>query len=104
MMALDDDWVTLNQMIKYYKYGFGRTSDYLNYEIRNGNIERNEAIKIIDKYDGKCSKKYIKSFCKYINISENEFWKNIDKFVNKNLFYKSNKGKYIKKFKVGIGI
>ena len=22
-MALDDDWVTLNQMIKYLKYGFG---------------------------------------------------------------------------------
>ena len=24
--ALDEDWVTLNQMIKYYKYGFGRVS------------------------------------------------------------------------------
>ena len=22
--SLDEDWVTLNQMIKYYKYGFGR--------------------------------------------------------------------------------
>ena len=21
--AIDDDWVTLNQMIKYYKFGFG---------------------------------------------------------------------------------
>ena len=32
--ALDEDWVTLNQMIKYYKYGFGRASDYVNEEIR----------------------------------------------------------------------
>ena len=23
----DEDWITLNQMIKYYKYGFGRASD-----------------------------------------------------------------------------
>lgn len=101
VMALDDDWVTLNQMIKYFKFGFGRVSDYLNYEIRAGRIKRNEAKKIIKKYDGKCNKKYIKSFCKYIEISEKDFWKQIDKIVNKNLFYKSNQGKYVPKFKVG---
>lgn len=104
VMALDDDWVTLNQMIKFYKYGFGRVSDYLNYEIRNGKIQRNEAIKIIEKYDGKCSPKYIRSFCEYIDISEHQFWHNVDRFVNKKLFNKSKNGKYIKKFKVGIGI
>ena len=27
--ALDEDWVTLNQMIKYYKFGFGRVTDYV---------------------------------------------------------------------------
>ena len=94
---------TLNQMIKFYKYGFGRVSDYLNYEIRNGKIQRNEAIKIIEKYDGKCSSKYIRSFCEYIDISEHQFWHNVDRFVNKKLFNKSKNGKYIKKFKV-IGI
>ena len=33
-MALDEDWVGINQMIKYFKYGYGRATDYLNYEIR----------------------------------------------------------------------
>ena len=102
--ALDDDWVSLNQMIKYLKFGFGRASDYLNYEIRAGRIKRDDAIKIVKKYDGKCSKKYIKSFCNYISISEKDFWKQIDKFVNKKLFYKSNKGEYLPKFKVGENI
>ena len=88
-------------MIKYLKFGFGRASDYLNYEIRAGRIKRNDAIKIVKKYDGKCSKKYIKSFCNYIGISEKDFWKQIDKFVNKKLFYKSNKGEYLPKFIVG---
>ena len=100
VMALDDDWVTLNQMIKFYKYGFGRVSDYLNYEIRNGKIQRNEAIKIIEKYDGKCSSKYIRSFCEYIDISEHQFWHNVDRFVNKKLFNKSKNGKYIKNLKL----
>ena len=35
MSALDEDWVTLNQMIKYYKYGFGRVSDSVNEQIRS---------------------------------------------------------------------
>ena len=104
VMALDDDWVTLNQMIKYYKYGFGRASDYLNYEIRDGLISREHAIKIIEKYDGKCSKTYIKSFCKYIDITESDFWKQVNKFVNKDLFYLSNKGNFKPKFKVGEGL
>ena len=43
-------------MIKYYKYGFGRATDYSNSMIREGRISRQEAIKMVNKYDGKCSK------------------------------------------------
>lgn len=107
VMALDEDWVILNQMIKYFKFGHGRVTDYLNAEIRYGKISRDEAIKIVDKYDGSCDEKYIKSFCKYLDISKDEFWITVDKFVNKRLFSLNNSKsgpKYIKKFKVGIGI
>ncbi len=38
--SLDEDWVTLNQMIKYYKFGFGRVTDYVNEEIRLGRLTR----------------------------------------------------------------
>ena len=107
IMALDEDWVILNQMIKYYKFGHGRVTDYLNAEIRYGKISREEAITIVDTYDGSCDEKYIKSFCSYLNISENKFWNTVDKFVNKNLFTLNNNKhgpKYLKKFKVGFGI
>jgi len=107
IMALDEDWVILNQMIKYYKFGHGRVTDYLNAEIRYGKISREEAITIVDRYDGSCHEKYVKSFCSYLNISENQFWNTVDKFVNKNLFTLNNNKygpKYIKKFKVGSGI
>ena len=104
--SIDDTWVPINQMIKYYKYGFGRASDYTNFEIRNGNITRKKGIEILEKFDGKCSKKLIDSFCKYIDISENEFWFQISKYVNKNLFSLSNQKnlRYKPKFKVGFGI
>lgn len=99
--SLDEDWVSLNQMIKYLKFGFGRTTDYMNEEIRKGNLTREYAVKLIEKYDGTCSDENIESFCNYIGISVNKFWEVIDKFVNKNLFEKNAEGKWIKKFKVG---
>ena len=106
-MALDDDFVIINQMIKYYKFGIGRVTDYLNFEIRFGNISRKEAIRIAEKYDGRCSKKYIKNFCKYIDISEKTFWKTVKRFINKKLFKFNNdlkNPKVHRKFKVGIGL
>lgn len=106
-MALDEEWVVINQMIKYLKFGYGRVTDYLNYEIRKKSISRDEAKKIIEKYDGVCSRKYIKNFCRYVDISENEFWKVVSTYVNQDLFVINNKKKgrkYLPKFKVGMGL
>ena len=98
--SIDEDWVTFNQLIKYYKYGFGRATDYLNEEIRTGRISRQEAAKICQKYDGKFSNKIIEEFCKFIKISSEQFWNIVKKHTNKRLF--EIKGKVIKpKFIVG---
>jgi N-acetyl sugar amidotransferase len=102
--SLDEDWVTLNQLIKYLKFGFGRISDYVNEDIRNGRTTREEAIALTKKYDGKCSPKYIESFSKYIGITVEDFWIQVDKSVNLTLFEKQSIGNYIPKFEVGIGL
>ena len=105
--AIDDTWVSVNQMIKYYKFGFGRVTDYLNFEIRNGNMSRNQAIKYAEKYDGLCDQKFIDDFCKYIGISKMQFNKFISKIINKKLFkvqIKNQKLRVKRKFQVGIGI
>ena len=52
-------------MIKYLKFGFGRISDYVNEDIRNGLISREEGIELNKKFDGSCSPEYIKSFSNY---------------------------------------
>lgn len=102
--ALDDDWVTLNQMIKYYKYGFGRVTDYVNEGIRNGDMTREEGIKLVEKYDDSCSNDYIESFCDYIEITVEQFWRQVKQNVNLDLFTISSNGKISKKFKVGKGL
>lgn len=102
--SLDEDWFGLNQMIKYYKYGFGKISDYANEDIRNGRLTREEAINLVEKFDGKCGSHYIESFCDYIEISVKDFWEHVNKSVNPNLFYKDAAGVWIPKFKVGEGL
>jgi N-acetyl sugar amidotransferase len=102
--ALDEDWVTLNQMIKYYKFGFGKVTDYVNEDIRLGRIKRNNGIELINKYDGKCADIYIESFCDYIKISVQEFWDVVRNNVNKNLFDIKENGNIVPKFKVGSGL
>ena len=107
LTAIDDAWVSLNQMIKYYKFGFGRVTDLLNFEVRYGNITREKAIKYAEKYDGKCSQIFINDFCKYIGITKRDFEKYLLKIVNRKLFNVKrvdNKIKISKKFKIGIGL
>lgn len=102
--ALDDDWIGFNQGIKYLKFGFGRVTDLVNEEIRNSLMTREEGIDLVEKYDGLFNVEYVQNFCKYIDITYDEFWQRIDKFVNPLLFKKIKQGKYKRKFKVGIGL
>ena len=89
--------------IKYIKRGFGRTSHLASIDIRNKRLSRSEGLKLVEKYDGKCSNNYIQDFCDYINISKEEFWDKVYTVTDKELFSISEN--YIKpKFKVGIGI
>ena len=102
--ALDEDWVTLNQMIKYYKFGFGRVTDYVNEEIRLGRLTRDKGIELIEKYDDSCSDEYIESFCAYIGISVKQFWEKIYASINRDLFLIESDGRIRRKFKIGLGL
>ena len=99
---LDSDLVGLNQMFKYYKFGFGQCTDHAMYDIIEGIKTREEAIELVKKYDGKVGDRYIKQFCDWIDINMGEFWKVVDKFVNEKLFIKEKIGRYIPKFTVGV--
>lgn len=102
--SLDEDWVTLNQMIKYYKFGFGRVTDHVNEAIRNGLMTRKEGINLVEEYDGACSQLYISQFCDYIDISVERFWVQVRASANRNLFDVRSNGKIERLFEVGKGL
>lgn len=102
--ALDEDFTPINQLIKYYKFGFGRVTDFINEDIRFGRISRDAGIEIVDKYDDAYDDSYIKDYCDYLDISVNDFWNQVRSAVNKELFYIDENGKINKKFIVGTGL
>jgi hypothetical protein len=102
--SLDEDWVTLNQMIKYYKFGFGRVTDYVNEEIRLGRITRERAIELVEKYDDACAPSYIESFCEFIGTAPEDFWRHVRSSVNRELFEVAPDGSIRKRFRVGHGL
>ncbi|OON86190.1 LPS biosynthesis protein [Oribacterium sp. C9] len=98
--GLDSDLQIVNQMIKYYKYGFGMATDEACYDIREGRLSRDDAIWYVNEYDGKCGEQYIEKACKYMDITQDEFYQVLDKYVNKKLFKKNN-GKWERLFEIG---
>ena len=84
--ALDDDWVILNQMIKQFKFGFGKASEQLSGLIRQGYVNRAEALELARKFDGRCAQRYIDSFCRYMGITEDTFWEVAEGARNKDIW------------------
>lgn len=102
--ALDEDFTPVNQLIKYYKYGFGRVTDYVNEEIRLSKMSRAEAIQLVEKYDDAYDDAYIKEYCDYLEISVADFWEKVHASLNRDLFTLESNGTIKRKFQVGVGI
>jgi len=91
----------------------GRTNPYFSIDadlkivnqnilIREGLLTRDEAIRLAQRYDGKCSDKYIQEFCDYLDIPLYSFWKNVHFWTNKALFFwHKGTGGYVPSFTVG---
>jgi hypothetical protein len=80
--------------MKYFKFGFSRIQDNLSIEIRNGRLSRPQAIKILKKIGYDKPKTDIKIFCKNMKISLKAFEKITEKFINKKIWIKNNKGNW----------
>ena len=92
--GLDEDFRIVNQFIKYVKFGFGHVTDQVCEAITEGLMERKDGFELVKKYDGKCGYSYIERFCRYLGISEEEFWKVVESFRNKDIWHKDDKGEW----------
>jgi len=94
--SLDDDTVFIHDYFKFIKYGYDRVNDQLSHEIRNKNMSREKAAKIIKKYTGKMNPKILKIFLKYYGYTKSEFYRIADSFTNKSLFETDKLGKLVR--------
>jgi N-acetyl sugar amidotransferase len=99
---LDEEFTNINMMIKYFKYGFGRATDICNERIRAGVLSRDEAILIVDQYDGICDNSIINKYCNYVGIGATEFWDVVNKYTNSELFFIENGSRPKRRFEIGV--
>lgn len=102
--SVDGDIQLVNPVIKYYKFGYSNMTDAVNHRIRQGSMTREEAIERVEKWDHFCEEKFILEFCDYIGISLDDFWAEVEKWMNQSLFNKTGARTWEPRFKVGIGL
>lgn len=71
--SLDDKLDDFHYYCTFIKFGIGRATYDSSQEIRNGEIEREEAISLVKKYDGEYPSRFENEILNYLSISERKF-------------------------------
>ena len=86
--------------MKNLKFGFGRTTQEDDIEIRRGSMSRDQAKNLVKLYDNAYPSDLIDTYLSYYNMTRNEFDLIIDKYANKDLLIKID-GRWQPKFEIG---
>lgn len=98
---VDEDWIIVNFLLKYYKLGFSRATEHANEMIRSGLMTRDEGIALVEEYDEARCDELIHEFCRYIDISIDQFWATARKFAHPTMFDVTKGQRPVKRFRVG---
>ena len=72
------------------KFGFGRCSADVSIAIRDGWMNRGEAVDWVKHYDGEYPWKYHDQYLRYFNMGDDEFWGVLESHANRNIVRKSH--------------
>jgi len=95
----DQALYALHTYLMYLKFGFGRANQDASIEIRRGAMNRDQAINLVNLYDGHYPEEFLEVYLHYYQMEKNEFDLVIDKYANRDLFEKLN-GKWTPRFKI----
>ena len=70
----------------------GRATHDSSQECRNGDITRDEGIKLIQRFDGEFPVEFLDDCCRYMDISKAVFLETIEKFRTPHLWEKKSEG------------
>lgn len=91
---LDSTNMIVHHYIKWLKFGMTRLNDNISVEIRNGRMTRDEGIARLKSCPERIPLEEIKQLCKYIEMEEDDFWTILEKFRNKDIWKKNDKGEW----------
>lgn len=92
--SIDDKIDPFHYFTTWIKFGIGRATYDADQEIRNGKITREEGVALVQRYDSEFPKKYFKEFLEYIDTTEEDFWKSVDKYRSPHLWGKDENGEW----------
>lgn len=88
--SIDDRLDPFHWLLAYIKFGLGRATREACSEIRCGHITREEAVALVHRYDHEFPQKAFSDFLTYLGISEEHFWKIIDRYRSPNIWTKES--------------
>ncbi len=86
--SIDDKIDDLHWYTTFIKFGIGRASYDASQEIRNKHLTREEAVALVNKYDGEFPNRYFDELMDYIGMEPDEFHQLADKFRPPHLWEK----------------
>ena len=84
----DQALYSLHAYMMYLKLGFGRATQDAGIEIRRGAMTREQAINLVNLYDGFYPEEFIQTYLEYYQMTQSEFDLVIDHWANKSFFKK----------------
>jgi N-acetyl sugar amidotransferase len=88
--SLDDKMDGFHFYLRYIKFGLGRCMEDAAHEIRDGHLTRDEAIALMERYEGEFPERYYQEFLDYLDINEDHFWKVVDSWRPDHLWKKKD--------------
>ncbi len=88
--SLDDKIDGFHFYLMYMKFGICRATSDAAHEIREGYLTREDAVRLVHKFDGEFPKKYYQEFLAYCNISDGEFHEICDRWRADHLWEKKD--------------
>ncbi len=97
--SMDDLIDPLYYYMQYIKFGFGRSLRDASRLVQNKHMTRDEALKVVNKFDGEFPEEKIDLVLKYLDCNLVEFNENVDRHRNKEI-WRLEGNKYIQTFEI----
>lgn len=90
--SIDDKTDGYHYWTTFIKFGIGRATYDAAQEVRNRHIDREEAVALVQRYDGEFPRKFFPEFLDYLGMQEDEFFAIADSYRSPHLWRKTADG------------